>query len=62
MNPFQVIKSSFLLVAAIFTLGSASHVTAAERPNVILILSDDQGFTNYGFMGHPKENNRMKQP
>ncbi len=25
---------------------------AAERPNVILILSDDQGFTDYGFMGH----------
>ena len=25
---------------------------AADRPNVILILSDDQGFTDYGFMGH----------
>lgn len=24
----------------------------ATRPNVILILSDDQGFTDYGFMGH----------
>jgi arylsulfatase A-like enzyme len=23
------------------------------RPNVVLILSDDQGFTDYGFMGHP---------
>lgn len=27
--------------------------TAAERPNVVLILSDDQAWTDYGFMGHP---------
>jgi arylsulfatase A-like enzyme len=25
----------------------------APRPNVVLILSDDQGWTDYGFMGHP---------
>jgi arylsulfatase A-like enzyme len=24
-----------------------------SKPNVILILSDDQGFNDYGFMGHP---------
>ncbi len=40
---------------ALFALTTAlvlgqSH--AVERPNVILILSDDQGFTDYGFMGH----------
>ncbi|MDF1851968.1 MAG: sulfatase-like hydrolase/transferase [Verrucomicrobiales bacterium] len=30
-----------------------SPATAAEdRPNVVLILSDDQGWTDYGFMGH----------
>lgn len=31
-----------------------SFVTAAEtqRPNIILIISDDHAFTSYGFMGH----------
>ena len=26
---------------------------AAGRPNVVLIISDDQAWTDYGFMGHP---------
>ena len=26
---------------------------AADRTNVVFILSDDQGWTDYGFMGHP---------
>lgn len=25
-----------------------------EKPNIILILSDDQAWTDYGFMGHPE--------
>lgn len=25
---------------------------AAEKPNIVLIISDDQGWTDYGFMGH----------
>ncbi|MBX2851885.1 MAG: sulfatase-like hydrolase/transferase [Phycisphaeraceae bacterium] len=28
-------------------------VAAAEKPNIVLILSDDQAWTDYGFMGHP---------
>jgi len=28
-------------------------LAAAERPNVLLIISDDQAWTDYGFMGHP---------
>ncbi|MGC9328173.1 MAG: sulfatase family protein [Candidatus Hinthialibacter sp.] len=27
---------------------------ASEKPNVVLIISDDQGFPDYGFMGHPQ--------
>jgi uncharacterized sulfatase len=23
-----------------------------ERPNILLIISDDKGWTDYGFMGH----------
>jgi arylsulfatase A-like enzyme len=29
-----------------------SILSAAEKPNVVLILSDDQAWTDYGFMGH----------
>ncbi len=35
-----------------FLLAAPTAIFAADRPNVILILSDDQGFTDYGFMGH----------
>lgn len=39
-----------LLIAAT-TLSAA---TAAERqPNIVLILGDDQAWSDYGFMGHP---------
>lgn len=31
----------------------ALPVSAAEKPNIVLIISDDQGWTDYGFMGHP---------
>ena len=32
----------------------AARRTDKERPNVVLILSDDQAWTDYGFMGHPR--------
>ncbi len=41
-------------------LGLAGRMAAApapaaanDLPNVVLIISDDQGWTDYGFMGHP---------
>ncbi len=42
------------LLTLLITLIVADSSCAADatRPNVILILSDDQGFTDYGFMGH----------
>ena len=33
-------------------LGTAFSVAAAESPNIVLIISDDQAWTDYGFMGH----------
>lgn len=33
---------------------AGAHGTAAETPpNIVLIISDDQAWTDYGFMGHP---------
>jgi uncharacterized sulfatase len=32
---------------------SAAATVAAGKPNVVLIVSDDQGWTDYGFMNHP---------
>jgi arylsulfatase A-like enzyme len=32
----------------------ADHLPAADRPNIVMIIADDQGWTDYGFMGHPR--------
>ena len=40
-----VVAGSFLLVTAI---------VQAAPPNVVIILGDDQAWTDYGFMGHPE--------
>lgn len=38
------------LLIALLALTAGVH--AADRPNILLILSDDQAWTDYGFMGH----------
>ena len=39
-----------LLLASL--CGPLSAAEPASRPNVVLIIADDQGYTDYGFMGH----------
>jgi len=39
-----------LLLAQLIT---GFHLNAAEKPNVILIMSDDQGWGQVGYMDHP---------
>ena len=39
-------------------VSSLSLPAADQKPNVVFILSDDQGWADYGFMGHP----HMKTP
>ena len=39
-----------LLPVCLTALSLSSH---AEPPNIVLIISDDQAWTDYGFMGHP---------
>ena len=45
------IRSLLLTLTVVTTLASALPAQAV-RPNVVLIVSDDQGWTDYGFMGH----------
>lgn len=40
--------SVFLLFAAAFSLGASG-----KKPNVILVMADDQGYGDAGFTGHP---------
>lgn len=39
--------------ACIAAIVCGSRLRAADPPNVVLIISDDHGWTDYGFMGHP---------
>ena len=46
----------FFLVISCWQLSLLSAVLAEETspsPNIVLILSDDQAWTDYSFMGHP---------
>ena len=41
------------LLFATAMLVFASLAFAAERPNIVMIISDDHAWTDYSFMGHP---------
>jgi uncharacterized sulfatase len=42
-------------ILAVLLVGAGSNTAEAadSPPNVVILLSDDQGWTDYGFMGHP---------
>ncbi len=42
-----------ILSALLFTFLSALHAADTSKPNIVFIISDDQGAGDYGFMGHP---------
>ncbi len=44
-------RLAFAMVAALIGF-TPSSVEAASPPNIVLIISDDQAWTDYGFMGH----------
>lgn len=49
LHRFMICMRAVLFCA--LSLVAAAIAAAAERPNVILIISDDHGFSDYGFMG-----------
>ena len=55
MNLSDYIRNAARLLTALFLLAVVSESFAAEQPpNIVFILSDDQAWTDYGFMGHPE--------
>jgi arylsulfatase A-like enzyme len=55
VSTLNVSPSSVILLTAL--IGLTSRAPAAEDnrpPNVVLIIADDMGWTDYGFMGHPR--------
>jgi arylsulfatase A-like enzyme len=53
---FHLIPHRYVLASALLlTLASSTHhaIAADARPNVVMILSDDQAWGDYSFMGHP---------
>jgi arylsulfatase A-like enzyme len=50
MKPLPILI--LLLGAAVVSVMAVEPSTSAEQANVILIISDDHGYTDYGFMGH----------
>ena len=51
LTPIQRITAVLLVLLAL----NLTHPLCAEKlqPNIVFILSDDQAWTDYGFMGHP---------
>lgn len=50
-------RTSLLACGAMFLflfLGATASAAEPAAPNIVLILSDDQAWTDYGFMGHPQ--------
>ena len=52
--PKESMKQKIIITlwSALFLL-CAFTASAADRPNIVYIISDDQAWTDYGFMGHP---------
>jgi len=48
MNQFRCL-AVFLTIITLFTV---RNLSAADKPNIVLIISDDQSWTDYSFIGH----------
>ena len=51
--PMQLLRAVAQLALLVAVFSQAALPASAAPPNVVMILSDDQGWTDFGFMGHP---------
>jgi uncharacterized sulfatase len=49
MRLIRTLSAALLLL---WLIGSAGSAAGDSKPNIVLIISDDQAWTDYGFMGH----------
>jgi arylsulfatase A-like enzyme len=50
----SISRLSIVAVALLAGVLAPRSLSAAERPNIVMIISDDQAWTDYGFLGHPQ--------
>ena len=53
LSSSETAKNVVFLVFGLLFNAIATGTSAERPPNVVLIVSDDQAWTDYGFMGHP---------
>lgn len=51
-NNLQIIIKFLVLVFSACSFNRHKKSNNTERPNIVLIISDDQSWTDYSFMGH----------
>ena len=56
LNQMKKVMTVSVVLFGVAAMSSGAHAAeqqaTAERPNVVFLLSDDQGWDDYGFMGH----------
>ncbi len=50
----RILSAILLSCAAGLGLTADVHAASRPRPNIVLLIADDQAWTDYGFMGHPR--------
>jgi len=53
MLSYGSVSAAFVFLLLVSSLYPSAYSQEPNRPNVVLIVSDDQAWTDYGFMGHP---------
>jgi hypothetical protein len=53
MSGVTICRSLVCVFLLLFVIPVRGYAEKSTQPNIVLIISDDQGWTDFGFMGHP---------